>query len=998
MKCRLWTGLSSTLSFLLVVAILAMNCLNIYSGTVNTLLGTRTSKVVNENGEESTAVYYESEYGERNEENLQKLIADTYEQSVREEEEGAVLLKNEKNTLPLSEEEKNVTLFGHAVVQPLYKGASAGSKGYSGDYAVNFYDAMKGAGFNINETLFEAYENSDIKRTNGGFDFATRQMTEWVFGEEDISFYTEELHNSWESDYNDVAIVMLARDAGEGIEMQMEDPAEGISQLALHQEEKDLLQMIKDSGKFEKTIVLLNTGWAMELGWLEEYDVDACVLIGLPGQRGFEGVANILTGEANPSGHITDTFAENSLSSPAVVNGGYNNQTWTNLEEVLEGTQDPDAEVSYYTVQAEGIYVGYKYYETRYEDSVLGTGNADSMAGSSTGEAWNYTDEVTYPFGYGLSYTSFEQSLDRVEAGEDEIQVQVTVTNTGTVAGKSVIQLYAQTPYGEYEKANKVEKSSIQLLQFDKTNILEPGESETLTMTCDKYLLTGYDYTNAKGYIMSEGQYYLSLGDDAHDALNNILAVKGAAGMVDLTGNAVTGSADKTYGWTESFDDTKYKTSQYTDSEVTNQFDDCNINYWVDDEIIYLSRDNWESTYPTAPTKVAATREMMEVLDGRYYEKPEDAPSVDEITQGENQGIPLAAMMGLDYDDTKWETYLDQFTIEELAYLLSDHSGIEAIESVGVPELIIGDGPDGIDLTFSAYGDDRLGCSYPCELILAMTFNKDLMERRGELLGEEYLYCGATESWAPGVNLHRTPFGGRNFEYFSEDGNMSYLCGALFVEGLQSKGVAAGGKHIIANDQEENRKGISTFFNEQAFREGALRAAEGAVAAADAKVIMGGMNRVGMEFCNSSDAVCTEVVVNEWGFVGKQITDAIGQADPVSDMQTHFDSSLAAGTDCYCFDNKNSAKNAVQGLIEENDDGNLLMILRNAAHDSLYVMANSAAMNGYDQNSTIEKITPWWVTAMYLLITALAVLDACSIIMLIRSKGQENNTNKGVAV
>ena len=987
-RSRLWTGLASVCSFLLTTSILGMNCMMSYEGTVNSALGISTSRVVNEDGADADeTTYFESEYGELNAENLQTLISDTYAESVTEQEEGSVLLKNEDNALPLSEDETRVTLFGHAVAQPLYKNSSAGSSGYKGEYCIDLYTALTDAGFAVNDTLYDAYVNSDTTRGNGSATFG-QEATEWSMGEEDISFYTDELQASWADDYNDVAIVMFAREGGEGVEVYTEDPAEGISQLALHQEEKDLLQMIKDSGKFEKTIVLLNSGNAMELGWLDEYDVDACLWIGLPGQRGFEGVANILTGAANPSGHLSDTYAVNSLSAPAVVNGSYNNQNWTNLDYVLENSDETDSSISWYTVQAEGIYIGYKYYETRYEDLILGQGNADSVNGSSTGEAWNYTDEVSYPFGYGLSYTTFDQTLDSVEVTDDTVTVTVTVTNTGDVAGKSVVQVYAQTPYGDYEKENLVEKSAIQLVNFDKTDVLEPGESETVTIECDKYLLASYDYTNAQGYIMSEGDYYISVGDNAHDALNNVLAAKGASGMVDVSGAPTAGSADKTYTWAEEFDDTTYRTSQYTDEEVTNQFADCDINYWQEDSVTYLSRNDWDGTYPTAPTQVEATDEMIEVLNGDYYEKPEDAGSVSDYTLGDNQDIPLAALIGADFDDEAWEEYLNQFTLEELATIPADNFGTAEIPSVGKPAILAGDGPDGVGGTFNAeeYGDDRDDCAFPCENILASTFNKDLMLRRGELMGEEALYLGMAYVWMPGVNLHRTPFGGRNFEYYSEDANMSYLCSAQTVQGMASKGVHAGAKHLTGNDQENNREGISVFFNEQAFREGSLRGCEGALTQENSLAVMHAFNRLGMKWSSASEALCTQVVRNEWGFMGIEETDAIAGG---STFKLHFPSTLAAGTNVYCLDFSGDSTTALVNAIEENDDGYLLGKLRETAHYYLYAIANSSVMNGYSTDSVVESVIPWWQPAMYVIIGVFAVLDIFLIVMLVRGKRKD---------
>lgn len=980
-RSRLWTGLASVCSFFLVTAILATNCMYGYAGTVNGALGIITSKVVNE-GDAGDTTYYESEYGELNAENLQKLIQDTYEESVLEEEEGAVLLKNDKNALPLASEETKVTLFGHATAEPLYKNASAGSNGYKGEYCIDLYTALTNAGFAINDKLYNAYKESKTTRGTGAFSFQTNTTSVFSMGEESIDFYTSDIQKSWENDYNDAAIVMLAREAGEGVELLTEDE-EGLSQLALHQDEKDMLQMIKDSGKFSKTIVLLNSGNAMEVNWLDEYDVDACLWIGCPGQRGFEGVANILTGEANPSGALTDTYAVSSLSSPAVVNGSYHNQNWTNLEDVLSKTTEGEQDVSWYSVQAEGIYVGYKYYETRYEDTILNQGNAASTKGSTDGGAWNYNKEVMYPFGYGLSYTEFEEKLDRVEINGDEIKVTVTVTNTGDVPGKKSVQVYAQTPYGQYEKDNLVEKSAIQLLDFGKTKELESGESEQLTITCDKYLLASYDYTNAKGYIMSAGDYYISIGDNAHDALNNVLAAKGASGMVDVLGNTVEAEAGNTYKWTEQLDTETYRKSRYTDEEVTNRFADADSNTWKEDSVTYLSRNDWDKTYPVAPVQLEASDDMITMLNGEYYKKADDAKSVSDYTQGDNKGIPLASLIGTDYDDEQWETYLNQFTIEELSIMLTDNFGTAEVASVGKPAVKIGDGPDGVGGKFDQklYGDGRDDTCFPCQNILASTFNKDLLTRRGELMGEECLYLGLESVWMPGGNLNRTPFGGRNFEYYSEDAIMTYLCTIPEIQAMESKGVHAGIKHLVGNDQEINRQGISVFFNEQAFREGALKGFEGALTVGQGKAVMHAFNRLGVVWCSASTALCTQVVENEWGFLGQQITDAVASGEK---YKTHFATTLMAGTDCYCIDFSGASSRAIAGQIRETDDGDLLGKLREAVHQYLYIVVNSNAMNGYSVDSKVVSVTPWWQPVMLGIIALFAALDILFIVLLVR--------------
>ena len=994
-KVKRWTGLSCIMAFLLVFSILGTSCAMSYDSVVNGALGIQISQIVQgeATGEEDTT-YYESAYGELNADNLALVKEDSYAQAVQEQEEGSVLLYNRDNALPLAEDERQVTLFGHAVVEPLYRNSSAGSRAYDSNTGVDLYRALGTAGFQVNPLLYNYYRQSATARNTGT---ATSFFAEgdggntWSLGEEPIEFYTDEIRASGAEQFNQVAIVMFAREGGEGVELLMETPTEGISQLALSQDEKDLLAMIRDSGQFEKTIVLLNSGNPMEVDWIEEYDVDAVLWIGCPGEKGFTGVANLLTGAANPSGRLIETYATDSLSAPATKVNSHNNQTWGNLDEVLATSASQPSEISYYAVQSESIYIGYKYYETRYEDSILGRFGADSAVGSSFGTAWNYADEVVFPFGYGLSYTTFEQTLDSVEVGEDTVTVTVTVTNTGDVAGKSVVQVYAQTPYGEYEQANLVEKSAIQLLDFGKTGLLEPGASETLTIECDKYLLASYDYVAAQGYILSEGDYYVAIGENAHDALNNVLAAKGATGMVDEAGNAVEGDAARTYAWTEEFDAEKYRHSPYTGAEVTNQFADADANYWFDDAVTYLTRQDWEGTFPEEPVSgLELTEEMIALLDGNLYEKPEDAPSVSAYTQGENQGILLVNMMGVEYDDPLWDTFIDQLTIDEMASLISNNFGTDEISSIGKPASPAGDGPDGIggytDNFSEEYGRNLKTTSFPNESLLASTYNKELMRTRGEQLGEEGLYLGVVEIWGPGCNLHRTPFGGRSFEYFSEDANMNYLCAIPIVQGVESKGVHAGPKHLAGNDQEANRQGIVNFFNEQAFREGALRGLEGAVAVGEAQSLMQAFNRLGFLGCSLSEALNKTVVRDEWGYEGHIETDAIGTSS--TGYKAAFTTMLAAGTDSFCLDTQRQTPTAVTQAITANDDGYLLSQLRRAAKNILYNDANSNIMNGLDNNSVIISIMPWWQPALHWTIAGLAVLTALCLIMLTAAKLQ----------
>lgn len=996
-KKTLWRGLTSTSAVLMVVSLFGTQCAITYTGTLNSYLGTTTSRIVStgDTSAEDTN-YYTSEFGDYSAENLQKLIQATYDESVLEQEEGSVLLRNNNSALPLSSN-SHVTLFGHAVVQPVYAPGGANSGAAStGTYVIDLYQALKDVGFSINDTLYDAYKNSSTSRvasnnltiaggpnSTGDFNAAP------VLGEEAKSFYTAQLQQSWENDYNDVAIVMLAREGGEDCEMMMEDP-DGISALALHQDEKDMLAMIRDSGKFSKIVVLLNSAYPMELGWMDEYNVDACLWIGDPGQRGFEGVANLLTGKANPSGHLTDTYAANSLSSPAAYTQSQNVAEWSNVDEVLNSgiVTDSPLNVSYTAAQEEGIYVGYKYYETRYEDSILNPASgASGTAGSSFGGGWNYAAEVTYPFGYGLSYTTFEQTLNSVsyDADQDMFTATVTVKNTGSVSGKSVVQLYVQTPYGDYEKQNAVEKSAVQVIGYGKTDELKPGQSEQVTVTMDRYMMASYDYTNAKGYILSAGDYYLALGDNAHDALNNILAAKGASGMVDQDGNTVEGNAAKTYHWSYDTLDTESYRYSVTGEEVTNQFDDCDANYWQEGSVTYLTRQDWNGTFPTEAPAITCTEEMMQILQGELYTKPEDSLSVSDITQGQNNGLTFVSMKDVSFDDTEtWDKYLDQMTVEELASQISDMFGTPEVSSVAKPAFSEGDGTASVGAnTFpEEYGDTRDVCLYPCSVVAACMWNSDRLTRRGELMAEEALYCKLPLFWAGGGNLHRTPFGGRNGEYFSEDAVLTNLYTTTELTAVQSRGVTPGIKHVAGNDQELHREGLAVFFNEQAFREQTLRAFEGALSNENTMALMQSFNRLGLVWASSSKALCTQVLRKEWGFNGQQETDGVAGGA----YKSHFATSLSAGTTTYCIDPTGSAASAIVEEIRGNDDGNMLLNLCDAVKRYHYMLSHTNLINGLSMNATVESIMPWWQIALYAIDVVFVLLMVGGLFMMFRAK------------
>ena len=513
----LWRGLTPILWTIFALCIGCTLLLMEWAGQVDRVLGITHETTAGATGE----VVYKSDYAEADgtitDAGKAQLMSDLRAHNVQTMEEGAVLLKND-GALPFNEDIKKVTLLGRATADPVYRNTSGGPS-FNAANGVSLKSALESAGYSVNQTVYNAYASSDKYR-----DKVTGDI-----GEEDPDFFTSDIVSSF-SDYNDAAIVMLSRYSGEGNDLLTKD-VDGISQLALHPDEKYALEMANQH--FDKVILLVNSGNPLELGWLDEqgYGVDAALWIGTPGQYGFEGVVNLLSGKANPSGGLIDTYATNSLSAAATQNFG--DYTYANAQAMgLKSIGLTDV-TDKYLVQAEGIYVGYKYYETRYEDAVLGRYNASSDAGVYASQgAWDYAAEVAFPFGFGLSYTNFNYEITSLtsdgEAGS-EFTVTVKVTNSGQVAGKAPVQIYVQAPYTEYDRENLVEKAAVQLVAYGKSGIIEPGASEDVIVNVDKYLLASYDTTAHEGeggYILDDGDYYFATGNGAHDALNNILALK----------------------------------------------------------------------------------------------------------------------------------------------------------------------------------------------------------------------------------------------------------------------------------------------------------------------------------------------------------------------------------------------------------------------------------------------------------------------------------------
>ena len=923
-------GLTAMLTLLMMLC-MSLTTLTLGNTTwINSNLGiSETIKIGGDDGE--FAIYWPNEYG-YDSEALDKVYVDAAEANIEIAREAVTLLTNHNDALPLASDSK-ITLYG------------SGTTG------------------NIN------HSNSSNDLEFGPISLLEAMQAE--FGSENVnpSIVLEASAGS-ATGYDDVAVVTFSRDGGEG-----NDPGfynGDRHYLALTDSEESMMQSLydmKQAGTLGKIIVLIGTDFAMELDFLDKYGVDACVLAGHFGDYGPQGVAEVLSGKVNPSGKTVDTYASNSLSSPAIVNANDNTYQWSNYDEMGEYDKINNTKnIGYYVIYAEGIYMGYKYYETRYEDVVMGKGNANSTNGSTDGGAWDYSEEMCFPFGYGLSYTTFEQTIKSVslDAETRNYTITVSVKNTGDVAGKDVIEVYAQTPYGEYEIENKVEKASVNLVGYTKTDLLQPGETKDYTVEVREYFLASYDTYGAGTYILSEGDYYLALGNGAHDALNNILAKKGYTIADGMTAN---GNADLAYTWTRTeMDDTTYSTSTQTGYKVENVFDDADLNYYEGYEYEYLTRNDWEGTWPVAQ-QLSATTEMMEKLTNYYYETPENAPSVDSFTQGVDNGLKLSDMIYVDYnDDETWNKFLDQLTIEQLCNTITDSKSVNVISDLDVPGTSKGD-----DDTNAAGGKITF-ISHPST---ARTWNIEMNELRGKYSGLISILKGTDEIWYGAGNLHRTPYGGRVRQYWSEDANLSYINGYYECMAAQEVGCIICVKHMCCNDQETQRTGLTVFVDEQALREIYLRAFEGSFDGG-ALSVMTTTGRVGTMLGKNYEPMLTTVLRNEWGFKGHVTSDGYVNTGYYNNTLEE----LVAGFDYSCCDSRGANADRVLAAIK-NGDGYILQCARLAAKRNLYVMTQSASMNGLGSGARIVTVVPEWELAVIAANVVLAGLLAICLVLTI---------------
>lgn len=818
-------------------------------------------------------------------------------------EDGIVLLKNE-SLLPLNETKK-LNIFGWESINPAYGGA--GSGGINDLYdIVSLNQGLENAGFSINQELVDFYNNYGADNPEMSI-----QKQSWTLPEPPVDTYDDELIKS-AKEYSDVAVVVLSRKAGEGhndIPMDVKKAAydnnsdeyddfpEGEHYLQLSQTERDMVDMV--CSNFDNVIVIYNGANQFELGFADEYpQIKSVVWCPGTGNVGFNALGKVFSGEVNPSGKTPDTFIYDMTTAP-----WWNNAEkieYTNLADMaVEGMNAGTAQVyaPAFTNYVEGIYVGYKYYETAAQEGAI-----------------DYDKTVQYPFGYGLSYTEFEQKMGELEEKDGQISVDVEVTNTGDVAGKDVVEVYYKPPYTN----GGIEKSSANLIEFEKTNLLQPGESQTVTVTFSIEDMASYDENNAKAYVLEKGDYVISINSDSHTVLDQ-----------------KTYTADK---------DVVYKGENKRasdDTAATNVFEDAK------GDVTYLSRADHFANYEEA-TAAPASAELGEPYVSEYhlnsnFDKTTYLNDKDVMpTTGADNGLTLADMRDADYDDPRWEKLLDQLTVDEMANMIA-MAGYQtaAMDSVGKVATLDFDGPAAINNNFTGVGS----IGFPIEVVVASTWNKGLAQAWGECMGKISQEMGAEGWYAPGMNTHRTAFGARNYEYFSEDGVLAGNMGAKAVEGARKYGVYSYIKHFAL--YEGNAKMVSVWSNEQAIREIYLKPFEISVKQGGANAVMVSWSFLGDKWTGESSNLMNTVLRDEWGFRGMALTDFFRNN---GHGFMNADAALANGVDAML-----STFNGEENNVANPEHPTAVLQMRNACKNVMYTVVSSWAYDGEHEETGMEN-------------------------------------------
>ena len=853
-------------------------------------------------------------------------------------DEGVVLLKNQDGTLPLTEKKLNV--FGWASTNPCYGGT--GSGGVDSSQSISLLAGLENAGFELNTELSDFYTDYNTVRETGSLD----GNTNWTLPEPSADSYTAEMMDNAKA-FSDTALIVIARIGGEGDDLPTDmstvkyitdepgmahegDFVAGQTYLELSKTERDLVDLV--ASNFDNVIVLYNGANAFELGWVDEYEnIRGVVTVAGPGQDGFGSLGRVLSGEVNPSGRLADTYVYDLTKTYNFNNIG--SFLYDNTQEFADKDTDLYNLVSFVNY-TEGIYVGYKFYETAAVEGLI-----------------DYDTTVQYPFGYGLSYTTFEQKMSDLQVSEDgSVSFDVTVTNTGDVAGKDVVEVYFTPPYTN----GGIEKAEVNLLDFGKTGLLDPGASETLTFTFNEEDLASYDDLVNRAYVLEKGTYNISIRSDSHTVLDSRDFVKDSTVVYDQ--------------------DNPRSTDQIA---ATNVFDDARGN------VTYLSRADHFANYAeatAAPASYSMPDDVKAVFLNNDTYNPEDYNNPDDVmpTTGASNGVMLADLAGKDYDDPLWNDLLDELTVEDMGTLIAK-AGFSTIEIPSIGKVATNeiDGPSGLH---SFFNPNMKGYSYPAPTTLACTWNKELAHRLGELIGTEASEVGVNGWYGPAMNIHRSAFSGRNFEYYSEDAQLSGEMAAQTVAAAQERGVYCFLKHFALNDQELNRNNqLCVWANEQAIREIYLKAFELPVKEGHATAAMAAFNYIGHEWAGGSSALMKTVLRQEWGFRGMVLTDA------ALDGYNYIngDQAIRNGTDAIL-----NPDLVEETSVHDQTSATSVLAMRDASHNILYAVANS---NAYMTEQDAGSIS--WETVFYLCLAAvIVVLAVCEWITIRRYRSRKQQS------
>lgn len=1011
MKAKKFTpamrGLAALMTCLMVLSIVGTGVANTYRGALDDTLGTESYVTINDD----SAARFKTDYA-----TIEDMAAAARDIAIREGEEGTVVMKNDNGVLPLKAN-ANVALFGLAAYN-VY-----GPKGGNAD-AASLADALAGAGLNVNETLKDYYMTNIINmhtemRANrwtgkevpttvydhmyvsAPGDWTTYQIAEVPPAE----FETLGVPANWKEAIakDSIGICVFARGAGEGntykpgSALNYAGEATGEDPLKLSADELAVVEAAKET--CSKVIVLLNTGNNMMIADIAEggsHEVDGICYIGCPNDYQTIGIANVLTGKVNATGALASAFVRDHQSIPAVQNVG--GDYFADYEIVCRNDDPryPGKEIGnigtgsfggadtynggMYIVEAEGIYVGYKYYETRYFDAVMGQGNANSAAGATQGSAWNYGDEMLYTFGHGLSYLDYTQTIKSVTVDRSvngNITAVVEVKNNSNQDGKFLTQLYVQQPYTDYDRTNLVEKSAVMFLNSAKVDVAA-GKSKEVTITIPTKYLASYDTNNAKTYILDAGDYYFTAAAGAHEAVNNILAAQGkttADGMDAAGKNAVV-------SWKlDQLDNTTFAIANNT--TVTNVADDADLNYWLPGTVTYLTRQDWNTfpiNYNKLNLKIADSPkkdQWIAEMRGETYTISDTGAAAEAVPGPKFTASEIGAEQLNNINDPYWDKLVHAITIDEaVGAVIHGGSRSDTLTNIDNPVVIQNEGPTGIS---AGYTDEATGKTYKfnvnSQTLLGCSFNPELAYQWGLVEGNSCLWVERYDLWGSGLTLNRTPYNGRNYEYISEDPMLTNVIGREVVQGCSDKGIINGPKHMGFNDQEHNRAGISAYMTEQKFRETDLRGFEGALSDAFGMGVMIAFNRIGATNASHHVGMIQKIVRGEWGFKGLISTDMMNNY-----LYFNAESMVMAGiTQVADFAADNSHINLGEGGVDAvwphisletvSKDSNLVEQARENLKYQLYIFANSAILN-----ISTQRVNTWWDTALTVTTYASSIL------------------------